>query len=39
MELLSGPEVYAILKATGQKVGVLINFGSAPKLEWKRFVF
>jgi GxxExxY protein len=27
------------LKATGIKVGVLINFGSRPKLEWKRFVF
>ncbi len=27
------------LKATGIKVGVLINFGSHPKLEWKRLVF
>jgi len=27
------------LKATGIKVGVLINFGSHPKLEWKRFVY
>ncbi len=27
------------LKATGMKVGVLINFGSHPKLEWKRLVF
>jgi GxxExxY protein len=27
------------LKATGYKVGVLINFGSHPKLEWKRFVY
>jgi GxxExxY protein len=26
------------LKATGRKVGVLINFGSHPKLEWKRLV-
>jgi len=26
------------LKATGMKVGVLINFGSHGKLEWKRFV-
>jgi GxxExxY protein len=25
------------LKATGLKVGVLINFGSIGKLEWKRF--
>lgn len=27
------------LKATGLKVGVLINFGHYPSLEWKRFVF
>lgn len=27
------------LKVTGMKVGVLINFGSHPKLEWKRLVF
>jgi GxxExxY protein len=27
------------LKGTGIKVGVLINFGSLQKLEWKRFVF
>lgn len=26
------------IKATGYKVGVLINFGSRGKLEWKRFV-
>ena len=26
------------LKATGMKVGVLINFGSHPKREWKRLV-
>ena len=26
------------LKATGFKIGVLINFGSRGKLEWKRFV-
>ena len=26
------------LKATGLKVGVLINFGKHPKLEWKRLV-
>ena len=26
------------LKATGLRVGVLMNFGSHPKLEWKRFV-
>ena len=27
------------LKATGLRVGVLINFGSHGKLEWKRMVF
>ena len=27
------------LKATGMKVGVLINFGHFPTLEWKRLVF
>lgn len=26
------------LKATGQKVGFLINFGSHGRLEWKKFV-
>jgi len=26
------------LKATGLKVGLLINFGAHGKLEWKRFV-
>jgi hypothetical protein len=26
------------LKATGHRVGLLINFGSAPRLEWKRYV-
>jgi GxxExxY protein len=32
-------QVINYLKATGYKVGVLINFGSHPKLEWKRFVY
>ena len=27
------------LKATGMKVGVLLNFGHYPRLEWKRLVF
>ena len=27
------------LKATGLKVGLLINFGSDGKLEWRRFVY
>ncbi|GAB4569894.1 MAG: hypothetical protein Fur0017_15440 [Anaerolineales bacterium] len=31
-------QVINYLKATGYKVGVLINFGSNVKLEWKRFV-
>ena len=38
---LSGVEqaqVLNYLKATGFKVGLLINFGSLGKLEWKRFV-
>ena len=38
---LSGTEEAQILnylKATGLKVGILINFGSHGKLEWKRFV-
>tara|TARA_R110002111_G_scaffold34104_1_gene68042 strand:+ start:866 stop:1255 length:390 start_codon:yes stop_codon:yes gene_type:complete len=26
------------LKATGKRVGYLINYGSHPKLQWKRFV-
>jgi len=41
MNRLSGNEeaqVLNYLKATGFKVGVLINFGSTGKLEWKRFV-
>ena len=38
---LSGQEeaqVLNYLKATGLKVGLLINFGSQGRLEWKRFV-
>ena len=38
---LSGKEedqLINYLKATGFKVGLLINFGSPNKLEWKRFV-
>ncbi|MCB9893910.1 MAG: GxxExxY protein [Planctomycetes bacterium] len=27
------------LKASGKKVGVLLNFGNSDKLEWKRMVF
>ena len=40
-ENLSGKEeaqVLNYLKATGIKVAVVINFGSHPKLEWKRLV-
>jgi GxxExxY protein len=39
---LSGKEESQIinyLRATGMKVGVLINFGASRKLEWKRFVY
>jgi len=38
---LSGREEAQILnylKATGLRVGLLINFGSTGRLEWKRFV-
>ena len=31
-------QILNYIKATGYKVGVLINFGSQGKLEWKRFV-
>ena len=40
-ESLSGREeaqVLNYLKATGIKVGLVINFGSHPNLEWKRLV-
>ena len=40
-ENLSGREEAQILhylKATGIKLGLVINFGSHPKLEWKRLV-
>ena len=42
LDRLSGKEESQLLnylKATGMKVGVLINFGSHPKLEWKRLIF
>jgi GxxExxY protein len=38
---LSGKEEAQVpnyLKATGMKLGLVKNFGSHPKLEWKRFV-
>jgi GxxExxY protein len=31
-------QIINYLKATGMKVGLLINFGSVSKLEWKRFI-
>ncbi len=42
LDKLTGREesqVINYLKAAGYKVGVLINFGGRPKLEWKRFVY
>lgn len=42
LDQLSGKEQAQILnylKATGLRVGLLINFGSHGKLEWKRFVW
>ena len=41
LDELSGKEEAQILnylKATGLRVGLLINFGSHGKLEWKRFI-
>ncbi len=41
LEHLSGREdaqLLNYLKATGLRVGLLINFGNSTKLEWKRFV-
>ena len=41
LDRLSGREeaqVLNYLKATGLHVGLLINFGSATRLEWKRYV-
>jgi GxxExxY protein len=41
LDRLSGREEAQLLnylKATGLRVGLLINFGSVGKLEWQRFV-
>ena len=41
MDRLTGREESQILnylKATGLKVGLLVNFGSHGKLEWRKFV-
>jgi GxxExxY protein len=41
LDRLSGKEEAQILnylKASGMRVGLLINFGSCGRLEWKRFV-
>jgi GxxExxY protein len=41
LDKLTGREESQILnylKATKMRVGLLINFGSSPKLEWRRFV-
>ncbi len=32
-------QIINYLKATGLKVGLLINFGSKGKLEWRRYIF
>lgn len=32
-------QIINYLKATGMKVGLLINFGSHGRLEWKRYIF
>jgi GxxExxY protein len=40
-EALGGPEVAQLLnylKASGHHLGLLVNFGSAPRLEWRRYV-
>ena len=31
-------QLFNYLKATGHVVGYLINFGSYPKLEWRRYL-
>ena len=31
-------QILNYMKATGERVGLLFNFGNAVKLEWKRFV-
>ena len=41
LDRLSGTEeaqVLNYLKAASQRVGVLLNFGNAQKLEWKRYI-
>ena len=35
---IEASQILNYLKATGLKLGLLINFGSKGKLEWKRFV-
>ena len=38
-EVYEEAQLLNYLKASGAPVGLLINFGSVDKLEWKRFVY
>ena len=38
-ELICRDECYKSLSATGLQSGLLVNFGSFPKLQWERLVF
>jgi GxxExxY protein len=36
--MIEEAQIINYLKATGMRVGLIINFGSVGKLEWKRFI-
>ena len=38
LSVVEEAQIINYLKATGLQLGLLINFGSSSKLEWKRFV-